>query len=242
MQSRSSLHSIIFRKNMQESQSQQENICQYDGEYIAKLFKFYRRLQNPYVSHDLPLKLVSGKSLYLKHKEAFDNFAKISSKNRFDVERYIKYCVKCGIREDIVEACISSTTMISKYMNYVSTYDKRKKIYAWFMKSAKNIAKECLSRGMLSTKDFIRELILSHKVGPYVVSGKISMYFFAGIPNFYKVIHKLDYFSKQELEPLEKHFDSYHSDVNKAFLQMKNCMVNPIDFTDRLIMKMVERK
>ena len=241
MQNQSNLHSIASRED-QAKDNHQEEFCQYDGEYVAKIFKFYRRLQNPYVSHTLPIQCVPCKSLYNKHKNAFDRFAVIATKNKFDVERYIRYCVKCGINEDIVETCLTTTTMIDKYLNYVLMYEKRKKIYAWFIKSAKNIAKMALSQNCLSTKDFIKTLIASHKIGEYVVSGKISMYFFAGIPNFWKVVEKLDYFSRQELQPLEKHFEAYHSDVNKAFLQMKNCMVNPIDFTDRLICKMLERK
>ena len=242
MQSQSNLHSIVPQEGRCAEDVHQKDFIQYDGEYVAKVFKYYRRLQNPYVSHAVPIKLISGKSLYNKHKKAFDCFAQLAAKNKFDVERYIKYCVKCGINEEIVETCLTSTTMISKYMNHVMTYEKRKKIYSWFIKSAKNIAQMALSKGCISTKDFIKELILNHKIGEYVISGKISIYFLAGIPNFWKVVEKLDYFSRQELQPLEKHFDIYHSDVNKAFMQVKNCMVNPIDFTDRLMMKMSERK
>jgi hypothetical protein len=70
-----------------------------------------------------------------------------------------------------------------------------------------------------------------------VISGEISMYFFAAIPNFKKAIPKLDYFSRQELKLLEEHFNIYHSEVNKAFLQEKNTYINPIDFTDKIIWK-----
>lgn len=209
-----------------------------NGEFVAKVFKYYRRLQNPHVNGSLPMKLVSGKALYKKHKEAFDKFAMLANDNSFDIERYIKYCVKCGIREDNVLVCISSMTMIDKYMLHLKNYNRRKKIYKWFLKSARNIANECISRHIDSSKEFIKELILSNKVGNYVASGKISMYFFAAIPGFEKAIPKLDMFSRQSLVLLERHFESYHSDINKAFLQEKNCKVNPIDFTDKLIEKM----
>lgn len=240
MQNQSNFHNIISQE--EEKRKLQENIDQFDGEYVAKIFKFYRRQQNPYVSHTLPVKLVSGKTLYNKHKEAFDKFAEIAIKNNFDVDRYIKYCVKCGINENLVETCLSSTTMIDKYLDYVNRFEKRKKIYEWFMKSAKNIALECIDEGYFTTKDLLKDLIQKQKISAYVATGRISIYFFAAIPNFDKVIPKLDYFSQLELDQLKNHFDVYHSEVNKAFMQVKNCMINPIDFTDKLICKFREKK
>ena len=213
----------------------QNGALSFDGEYVAKVFKYYRRLQNPHVSSTLPLKLVSGKALYRANKEAFDKFAKLASKNHFDVERYIKYCVKCGIRESNVNVCLSSTTMIDKYLLHVKNYNNRKKIYKWFLKSARNIANECIQGGCYSSRDWLANLIQEKKVANYVASGKISLYFFAAIPHFDKAIPKLDYFSQQALQLLAEHFEIYHSEVNKAFLQAKNCKVNPIAFTDNLI-------
>ena len=241
MQNQSNFHNIVFQEE-KEKRKLQEDIQPFDGEYIAKIFKFYRRQQNPYVSHTLPLKLVSGKTLYKKHKAAFDKFAEIAMKNNFDVDRYIKYCIKCGINEDVVETCLTSTTMIDKYIEYVKRFEKRKKIYAWFIKSAKNIALECINEGYFTTKDLLKDLIQNKKISSYIASGYISIYFFAAIPNFNKVIPKLDYFSQLELDQLKNHFDVYHSEVNKAFMQVKNCMVNPIDFTDKLICKLREKK
>ena len=211
---------------------------QYDGEYVAKIFKWYRRQQNPYVKKELPLKLVSGKALYKSHKSSFDKFASNASKNKFDVERYIKYCVRCGITESTVEACISSTTMIDKYMLHIKQYNKRKKIYKWFIKSARNVAKMAIDNGCQSTKDYLKLLFDKKLIGNYVISGQISIYYFAAIPNFEKIIKKLDYFSRKELWQLEEHFEIFHSEVNKAFLQEKNCKVNPVALTDKLIWKM----
>ncbi|MBP5785450.1 MAG: hypothetical protein J6W16_07715 [Methanobrevibacter sp.] len=241
MQSLLNSHSTTSLEEARKRSFHEDVHCS-DGEHVAKIFKFYRRQQNPYVSHDLPVKLVSGKKLYEEHKELFDRFAKLALKNGFDVDRYIKYCVSCGINESCIETCLSSTTMFDKYITYVIGYERRKKIYSWFMKSAKNIAKECINEGFFTTKDILKDLIKRSKIGEYVISGRISIYYFAAIPNFDKVIPKLDYFSRLELQLLQNHFEIYHSDVNKAFIQMKNCMVNPIDFTDRLICKIREKK
>ena len=241
MQNQSNLQHIDSKKDERKINHKENAHC-FDGEYVAKIFKFYRRLQNPYVSHDLPVRMVPAKTLYKKHKKSFDNFAKFAVNNNFDVDRYIKYCVSCGINEKIVETCLSSTTMLDKYMIYVTTYNKRKKIYKWFVNSAKNIAIECINEGYFTTKDLLRELIHQQKLSAYIISGQISIYYFAAIPNFDKAISKLDYFSQLELQQLQKHFEIYHSEVNKAFIQMKNCMVNPIDFTDKLICKIREKK
>lgn len=229
-------------KSLQASQnskrSSQENIQSFDGEYVARLFKFYRMQQNPHLHHVPPLKLVPFKSLYNRHREAFDSFAKLANKNNFNVEPYIKWCVKCGIDESELDVCLMSSTMMNKYIVHLKSFSKRKDIYKWFIKSVKNIATECVDNGYFTTKDFLRMLIDTHQIGAYVAAGKISVYFFAAIPNFNRVVEKLDHFSRIELRCLEEYFDIYHSDVNKAFILAKNKMINPIDVTDALISKM----
>lgn len=214
---------------------------EHKAEHIAQLFKYYWRLQNPYVSQTLPLKLVSGKKLYITHKDLFDKFAENAFNNKFDVEPFVKYCIRCGIKESNLEMCLSTPAMVSKYSIYIAKVNKRKSIYKWVLKSAKNIAKECIDLGYFTSKDFLRMLVQTKQIGSYVISGKISIYFFAAIPNFKKVIPKLDYFSRLELSRLYDHFEVYHSDVNKAFLQEKNTHINPIDFTDTVIWKLREK-
>lgn len=226
---------------LQRRKALQRSAQSFDGEHIAKLFKYYRRQQNPYVSKDLPLALIKCKSFYESNKDLFDNFAKLASTCSFDVEPYIKYCVKCGIDESTLEAFLASTTMIEKYLVHVKRVAHRRDIYKWFLKSAKNIAKSCIDNGYFTSKDFLRMLIDTKQIGSYIVTGQISLYFFAAIPNFKKAIPKLDYFAQQELKPLEMHFDIYHSEVNKAFLQERNMYINPIDFTDKVIWKMRSR-
>lgn len=210
----------------------------FNGELVAKTFKFYRRQYDPHVNPNVPVKLIPVKSFYLKNKALFDKFADIANKNMFDVDGYMKYCVRCGIKESNVAVCLSSTTMIDKFFLHMKVVNRRKKIYKWFIKSAKNIAQQCIDEGYDSTKAYLVDLIKSGKIANYVSAGTISLYFFAAIPKFDKVIKELDMFSKQALYLLDEHFDVYHSEVNKAFLQAKNIKVNPIQFTDRLIEKM----
>ena len=110
-----------------------------DGEYVARVFKFYRMKQNPYVVHGFSLKSVPFKTIYRKHKNQFDRFAEMAVKNNFDIDSYMKYCVKCGINENCIDSCLSSTTMLVKYIDYVKNAKRLKKIYKDFLKSTKNI-------------------------------------------------------------------------------------------------------
>lgn len=214
-----------------------------DGEYVAKIFKYYRGWQNPYRTTIIPLKLVSGKTIYKKHKELFDAFAAKAKKNNFDIDAFIKYCViNRGINESCIVQCLSSTTMLNEFYNHLNKKHKLNNIYRWFMKSVKNIVAECLDLQICTTKDFFRQLIKDNKVGAYVMSGKISLYYLAAIPSFKKVIEHLDYFSKLELQSLNDHFEIYHSDVNEAFLAKKHKMVNPIELTDLAILKALNKK
>lgn len=209
-----------------------------DGEHVAQIFSYYRRLQNPYKSKTCPMALVSGKPLYKRHKAMFDKFASIANANKLDVEPYLKYCVSCGIDESTLSACIASTTMLDKYEAHVMKVSKLEKIYVHFKQSAINIAKICLDNGLFSAKDFLRMAIEKKLIGKYVFTGEVSMHYFAAIPKFKDIICKLDHFSQDELKPLAEHFDIYHSEVNKAFLLKKNTYVNPIDFTNRVIAAM----
>ena len=99
----------------QERSLHQRNAQSFDGEFAAKVFKYYRSLQNPYKSKSFPLKLVSGKALYNSHKVLFDKFAAAASKNNFDIESYLKYCVRCGMTESTSGASYSKFFYSNNY-------------------------------------------------------------------------------------------------------------------------------
>lgn len=208
----------------------------------AKTFKWWRSWQNPHRMNPIPFKLVSGKKLYKEHKEAFDTFAANAKKNNFDIKSYFKFCIiDRGVRESNILSCLESTTFIDEFCKHVKKQKKLEDIYRWFMMSVKNIVDECMKTQTYTTKDFLRDLVNSNKIGPYVAAGKISVYWLAAIPSFNKVIEHLDYFSKLELQLLADHFDIYHSEVNEAFLAKKHRMVNPIELTDLAILKTLKK-
>lgn len=204
----------------------------YDGILLAKIFKYCCHMHNINNRKMIPFKLINGKAIYKKNKNAFDKFSIIVKKNKFNVKKYFEYCVVHGIKEDNVNLCISSSLMIEKYKDHLKKIELYKKIYKWILKTVKNIVVECIDKDIYTTKEYLRWLINNNMIGKYLISGKISIYYLAAIPNFKDIIHKLDYFSQQELHRLSECFDIYHSDVNKAFLQEKNEKFNPIDYTD----------
>jgi len=220
---------------------QRRKVLFFDGPRLAKVFAYFLHLKKPNVKKDIPMMLMSGKELYNPNKEAFDRFAKIAKNNDFDVVPYAKFCIDNGITAKNIDLCLSSSNLLARFNEANKERHRLKKIYKWFMKSAKNIATEANELGMFSAKDFIRMLIVSKQIAAYIVSGRISLYYFAAIPRFNLAIPKLDYFSKLELQPIERHYEIYHSDVNKAFLQEKNTMVNPIELTDLLMKKLAKK-
>lgn len=219
---------------------EKDNSC---GLHVAKLFIYYRMLQNPHRINPVPLKLISGKTIYKKYKKLFDEFAQKATNNKFDVNEYIKWCViNRGVNESCLSSCLSSTVLLFEFCKHMQKKQKYNKIYKWFMKSVKNIIDECIKTQTYTTKDFLRELIRTNKIGPYVAAGKISIYYFAAIPSFSKVIDHLDIFSKQELHLLKEHFNVYHSEINEAFLAKRHKMANPIELTDLGILKALKKQ
>lgn len=213
-----------------------------DGLHVAKVFLYYRMMQNPHRVNPVPLKLISGKTLYKKHKQLFDEFAAKAVHNKFDVDKYLKWCVLSrGINESCLRSCLSSVSLLVEFQLHMQKQQKMDKIYKCFMRSMKNIIDECIATQTYTTKDFLRELIRNNKIGPYVVAGKISIYYLAAIPSFNKVIKHLDYFSRLELQLLNEHFSIYHSEINEAFLAKKHKMANPIELTDIGILKALKK-
>lgn len=100
--------------------------------------------------------------MYNANKELFDSFAQMASKNSFDIDGYFKYCVSHGMTEKTLSTCLSSPTMMYKYDAHLKRATSRKKIYKWFLKSARNIAQQCVDKGLFTSKDFLRSLVEEH--------------------------------------------------------------------------------
>jgi len=209
---------------------------QIDGYKCARLWKFFRQEKQPYLKFKLPLERITAKSIYEKHKKAFDTLAKVFARHGISPKAYLKFfATEFNGAEEIIDTKLVDKGTILDFENWVFTTAKRKKIYSWFMKSVDNIVDECIENGWFTTKDFIRHLINDKKLANWYASGKISKYYLAAIPNFWKIIPKLDHFSREELKTLAERYDLYNTEVNEAFLTLKSFKINPIALTDALI-------
>lgn len=207
-----------------------------DGYKAARIWRWARQDKEKWRKFKLPLERVTAKTIYSNHRKAFDCLASAFAKNNVSPLSYIKFfAVEYDGCEERIDKELTSTGALRAFETYIETSAKRCKIYSWFMKSVNNIVDECVKNGWFTTKDFIRHLINERKLAGWYASGKISKYYLAAIPNFWKVVPKLDHFAKEELKIVAERYDVYNSEVNEAFLQLKNFKVNPIALTDALI-------
>lgn len=116
---------------------------------------------------------------------------------------------------------------LEKYYEWLHGIDKRRRIYEWFAKSARNLAKMCADGGFMSPRDCFVDALRRGKMSQLVVSGQISAYFLAAIPGFRDVIPRLDHFARQDLAELYDRFDMYSADANEAVLAARNRKANP---------------
>jgi len=216
----------------------QENNTTIDGEFVAKYFKYFLQLKNPYVVYKLSVDRVSAKSIYQKHKQQFDLLAKICNKYQIDAIKYLDFFVnKLNKFEKDIDCSLITVNSINKYVENLQITTLHNNIYKNFLRSVDNIVEDCIHLNFNSVIDYLRHLISNRTLASYYLSGKISTYYFAAIPKFRKVIDKLDNLSKDEFRTLYERYDKYHSDVNEAFLKIKNIKINPIKYTNDAILK-----
>lgn len=220
-----------------------QNLKEQNIEHIAKYFKFYLQFNNQYLKFRLPFKRITAKNFYEKHKNEINKMYNIFVKYNLDIENYIRFFVDVlDKHEKDVKTDFANNVTFEKYIDHLKLIEKQEKIYQYFIKSAKNIAKKTIELGYCSTKDFIRYLIANKKISEYYVTGQISLYYFAAIPNFKKLIPKLDQFAQAEFHKVYDRFEMYNAEIISAFMKKTNQKVNPIKFTDELIFKIKNSK
>lgn len=215
------------------SESQKASV---DGLSVAKAVKYWLHLQNPYSAREIPLSQIQAKSLYNEHKVTFDNASAIFSKYGIDPFKYSKFFIcQFGKHAKDIDASYLSPQTFNFYVESLQAAEQKRKVFKNFMKTANFIADQCIDLGYPSSKEWIRNAISERKLASYYVAGKVSKHFLASIPNFPKILPKLDQLSRDELSVIAERFDLYNTEINEAFLFVKKCKLNPIDFVDTLI-------
>lgn len=211
------------------------------GAECAKYFKYYAQFQKFGIKRPLSVEQVGYRTLYLKYKSIFDGLGNVFSSRGLEVEPFIRYFIQEGKHgEDDVKS-ITDRRTFEDYKDFIQRGHKMKSIFKWFMKSVGNVARECVECGYFTARDFLKAVIDRKVLGNYVAGGRISKYYLAAIPNFDKIVPRLDYFSRCELADLVKYYDVYSVDVNNAMKYVKNVSVNPLDLTNKAIARLRSR-
>ena len=204
-----------------------------DGIQLAVLIKYTAQFHNPYIVKRLPIDRISAQTLYKTNKKLLDKMAEVLTKYKIDATSYVNFffdVLKKHTKD--LQTSFASIITIRQYLEHMAIKESRAKIYKYFMKSVNNAADECINRGYNDVIDFIRHIVKNRKVSAYLVSGKLSIYWFAAIKGFKKVIEKMDPISRDEFSKLYNRFDKYSEDINQAMMQMKNISASAIKMTN----------
>ena len=176
----------------------------------------------------MPFLRVSARGFYNEHKAAFDGLASFFDSHGLDLKKYVEFFADNIDRRGVdLDMDLMSKCSLEKYSEWMHGIEKRARIYGWFMKSAKNLARMCAEQGFSSPKECLLAAIKGKRISQLVVSGQLSVYFLAAIPGFKNVIPKLDRFARDDLAELYDRFDMYATDVNEALLTARNRYANP---------------
>lgn len=198
---------------------------------LAKYYAFTDKSLDKSLNFQVSLANISGKGIYSKYKDDFDKLFKVYQSHPFDFMSYFKYIVLNGIK---VEKIADSNIFYSFVLD-LKAKEKYKKIYKYFLKSAKNITAACKELNFSRTVDYLKHIIKNNQLAGLYLSGKISEYYLANIALLPKIVSKLDPISKDTLNYLVLQQEKINSDLQDAFLHIKGIQVDAIKFTDKMI-------
>lgn len=199
---------------------------------VARYFLFLKRERNLNFG-EIKFKNISAKSLYFKNKDIFDRFFEIAVKYKIDIKSYLSfYVLKLNKAESSIPFDFLNVNTLNLYCENKKISEQYEKIYGYFNKSVDNIVNVCKEKNYQNVKEYLKRLILDNKLGELVISGKISIYYLATIPNIRQLIMKMDQINRDELKIILDRKDELNKSVQDAFLHMKSQYVNPISYAN----------
>lgn len=188
------------------------------------------------MEHRVPYSRISAKELYMSHRKYFDKFAELAEKYEIDTHQYVKFFINDLVKfERDIDSDFISRQTIERFICHISAIEKRRQVYDWFMKSVNNLARYCVENEYPTAKEGFSRLIRKRLIGPWYICGKISRYFLCSLPGFKKLAVRLDEMTKLDMQDIVSKFDIYSTDINEAFLYIRNRKVNPFSLTDEVI-------
>lgn len=204
---------------------------------IARYFIFLQKEQNLNFG-SIKFKNISAKAIFNKYKNIFINFFDIAKKYDINIKGYINfYIYKLQKNEYSIGTDFLNINTLNMYCEYLKISEEYKKIYGYFLKSVNNIVDVCIENNYRDAREYLKRLILKNKLAEKVISGEISIYYLATIPNIDSLIKKMNSCNRNELEILLTRKDKLNKDVQDAFMSIRNKQVKPIDFTNNVLFK-----
>lgn len=229
--SNQSKNGVVVRRRMQEPDWKVI-------EPIVKSFRYYSQFYNKFVEDTKDYDRITFKTYYYRYQKSFDKLAHIFKKYNIDVASFMKFAV--NYTHAYIPSLLLDGNLFKKYADHLEVILQYKKIRRYYMKSVKNIAETCITRG-ITPKDYLKELILENKLAYEVISGRISKYFISSIQNIKKIYEKLDKLNQDELCIIIKAVDELNGAVQDSFLKLEGRRVTPIREVESLINKMTQQ-
>lgn len=203
---------------------------------VAQYFKYCMQFNNPAIIIKQDFHRVFSKSFYYKYKSQFDVLVKLFSKHKLNAIDYIDFFIN-EYHKNIndIKTLLVSSQAIHAYMNSIEIKRQKQKIFTWIQKSIDNIVNDCIEQNCHSVKDYVIDLIRTHKIANYYLTGRISKYWFSAIPNFKKIIKRLDSISQDEFRDIYDKCDIYCKDANDAYYMANHHHLNPIKAADECL-------
>lgn len=206
---------------------------------IARYFVFLKK-ESDITLGSVKFKNISARKLFNTYRDIFINFFNIAEKYEINIKGYINFYVyKLNKNDRSIRTEFLNINTINQYCDYLKISERYDKIYKYFMKSAKNIVKVCIENDYRDVREYLKRLILKNRLAEKVISGEISIYYLATIPNIDELIRKMDSCNKNELEILLNRKDNLNRDTQDAFMFITAKRVKPIDFTNKLLFRSV---
>lgn len=212
--------------------SRQENT---EGpEDIVRHYRFHRQIfENK--KKILPIERLRVSTYYKNHKRLFDKLYFICTKYKIDYREYVKFCVlENGCMDPY---CLADVQSFAKFGHYIDRINKYRKIYNYYVKSANNVADECIRLGYRSSSEYIGHLVSDNELGYKYITGNISKYYIATLGNIDEIFKRMDLQNRTELGIIASVSGELNNDVQTAFKMFEKSEAHTISFTDSLINK-----
>lgn len=202
------------------------------GQDVARYLIYFSKLNSSAIGKEINIVNIPGTTLYRKHKDVCDKSLLLQTKYNIDLIRYIKFFIsKFRLTDANVERLLETQNIVW-YANDIQINAKHERVYSYVLKSVDNIVDDCIKRNYSSTKEYLKYLIENNKLAEKYLSGEISQYYLAGIKNIRKLVRKMDTINQDSLHEVVEQQDKLLSDMQDAFMYLKNTRISIISFTN----------